>query len=431
MSTTMRTTNRPASRARLVLAFVSVAVLGVSKLLASGGTRGPINAQSEIPSEFNFYNLTYSLPTSDIHQRFYDTKLKPFPSGKTAQSSRRNLEENTPWDRFPSFKLNDNNPANNQSNEDKDNTTTDSADDSNTVIITIEGTIQPLFFCKTCQEALQLQQDAILSSLNSTFVSVQVVASTQRLLNALFVRLSTTTIVPKGGDDEDGNWTDNSQSQIFQHIRQIEGVQRVYHHERYHTESLDVADFLGGGYIATDDFCVSGRGVRIAVLDSGMDYTHIRLGGPGTTAAYEAAYGVGVDSTENKVLDETKPLFPNNVVVGGYDFLGEDFVHESDATAEDAHPDENPIDGSPGHGTAVGDAILQVAFNAQLVALKVCVTGGDHTCPDFAIAQGIEYALDPNGDNDIEDRVDIINLSLGLSDFSPYYDLISKMIEDA
>jgi subtilisin family serine protease len=33
----------------------------------------------------------------------------------------------------------------------------------------------------------------------------------------------------------------------------------------------------------------TGAGVKIAVIDSGIDYTHRNLGGPGTTAAYLAA----------------------------------------------------------------------------------------------------------------------------------------------
>ena len=33
-----------------------------------------------------------------------------------------------------------------------------------------------------------------------------------------------------------------------------------------------------------------GEGVRVAVIDSGIDYTHAALGGPGTQAAYEAAW---------------------------------------------------------------------------------------------------------------------------------------------
>ena len=34
---------------------------------------------------------------------------------------------------------------------------------------------------------------------------------------------------------------------------------------------------------------VTGTGVTVGVIDSGVDYTHYNLGGAGTDAAYEAA----------------------------------------------------------------------------------------------------------------------------------------------
>ena len=47
------------------------------------------------------------------------------------------------------------------------------------------------------------------------------------------------------------------------------------------------------GATAVQNSGYDGRGVRVAVLDSGIDYTHANLGGPGTVAAYAAAYGTG------------------------------------------------------------------------------------------------------------------------------------------
>lgn len=109
-------------------------------------------------------------------------------------------------------------------------------------------------------------------------------------------------------------------------------------------------------------------------------------------------------------------------------FLGMGFGTRS-GLVEDVNADKDPIDAVPGHGTAVADAIRHIAPDAQLLALKVCSTIG-HTCPDFAIAQGLEYAMDPKGDGSMDGRVDVINLSLGLPYYSPYYDFISKILED-
>lgn len=89
-----------------------------------------------------------------------------------------------------------------------------------------------------------------------------------------------------------------------------------------------------------------GQGVAVAVCDTGIDYTHLKLGGGG---------------------------FPNDKVIGGFDFGG-NIGHPS---SQDADPmDQN------GHGTAcagiiagvldsLGDYIGGVAPDAKLYALKI------------------------------------------------------------
>jgi minor extracellular serine protease Vpr len=137
-------------------------------------------------------------------------------------------------------------------------------------------------------------------------------------------------------------------------------------------------------------------------LDTGIDYTHVALGGPGTIQAYDAAFGSDIYSFENTHRDG---LFPTERVVGGYD----SFLDSS----SQARPDDDPID-LRGHGTAVASVILGVAPEADLVAVKVCVTAGI-SCPDFAVILGIEYVLDRNDDGSMDDKVDILNFSLGVS----------------
>ena len=58
-----------------------------------------------------------------------------------------------------------------------------------------------------------------------------------------------------------------------------------------------------------------GQGMRVGIIDTGIDYTHSNFGGPGTAAAYDA-----IDST---VADPS--YFPTAKVVGGYDFAGDDY----------------------------------------------------------------------------------------------------------
>lgn len=148
---------------------------------------------------------------------------------------------------------------------------------------------------------------------------------------------------------------------------------------------------------------VKGAGIRVAVLDSGIDYTHASFGGAGTAAAYDAAYGDPVDATG----------FPTAKVVGGYDFVGE--VWPSGARSED--PDPIAKTGTGNHGTHVADIIAGtkgVAPEASLLAFKVCSAVAT-SCNGVAMLLGLEASADPNGDSNIADAVDVVNLSLGLS----------------
>jgi subtilisin family serine protease len=178
-----------------------------------------------------------------------------------------------------------------------------------------------------------------------------------------------------------------------------------------------------------------GAGVRVAVLDSGIDYTHRNLGGPGTSAAYKAAYGESTDDPKNTRRDG---LFPTAKVVGGYDFVGEHWPDADPACPPDSNgkptsclrPDDDPIDCGPaaidcdgGHGTHVSDIIAGhsadgthkgVAPGASLYALKVCSSVAT-SCSGLALLQAMDFALDPNGDGDMSDAVDVIHMSLGSS----------------
>jgi hypothetical protein len=192
--------------------------------------------------------------------------------------------------------------------------------------------------------------------------------------------------------------------------------------------TLDLSETVGYvGAKTVQALGFRGAGVDVAVLDSGIDYTHAALGGPGTLAAFQAAYGTATDDTKNTTLDG---LFPTARVKGGYDFVGEAWPFDDEA------PDPDPID-SPdsgtdlgiamgtdgGHGTHVADIIggtKGVAPKANLYAVKVC-SSVSTSCSGVALMQAMDWAMDPNADGYLTDHVDIINLSLG-SDYGTAYD---------
>jgi minor extracellular serine protease Vpr len=193
-------------------------------------------------------------------------------------------------------------------------------------------------------------------------------------------------------------------------ISALPGVKSVRRVRDYEMHLEQTVPYIGAAAAQSSGF--TGAGVRVAVLDSGIDYTHFNFGGPGTIEAYQAAYGVNAADPKNKVTDN---LFPTAKVIGGFDFVGE--VWPNGPTVDD--PD--PIGEFNAHGTHVGDIIAGasadgthkgVAPGASLYSFKVC-SAVSTSCNGVAILRGFDAALDPNFDGDISDRADIINLSLG------------------
>jgi hypothetical protein len=110
-----------------------------------------------------------------------------------------------------------------------------------------------------------------------------------------------------------------------------------------------------------------GQGIVVAVIDSGIDATH-----------------------------------PALRVAGGYDFA------QNDPVPEDVN----------GHGTHVAGiiaanaaGIVGVAPDVTLLAYKVVHVDGDGK--ESSLVAALERAMDPNGDGDPADHVDVVNISLG------------------
>ena len=209
------------------------------------------------------------------------------------------------------------------------------------------------------------------------------------------------------------------------------------------------ADQLGRAVTAWQQTGRLGTGVRIGIVDTGIDYTHADFGGPGTSAAYAA-----VDPTE---VDPR--TFPTAKVLGGVDLAGNDYDADSTDPARTVpQPDDNPLD-CEGHGTHVAGTAAGLGENpdgstfrgdhraltpadldrmrigpgaapgAALYAIKVFgCTGGTALA-----AEGLDRALDPNGDGDFDDRVDVVNLSLGAAHGAvddPVNDFVTALTEN-
>ncbi|WP_048109396.1 S8 family serine peptidase [Nitrosarchaeum koreense] len=135
--------------------------------------------------------------------------------------------------------------------------------------------------------------------------------------------------------------------------------------DNFHTYIEQSVPFIGGDIPRMEGF--DGTGIKIAVIDTGVDYNHPDL------------FGFG----------------PDGKVVGGYNFINEG---------------EPPLD-TNGHGTQVAGVIAAngilkgVAPNSKILAYKVSENG-----------EGVSSDLIIKAINkSIEDNADIINISLGVN----------------
>ena len=239
--------------------------------------------------------------------------------------------------------------------------------------------------------AVQQQQAQVVQTVQSLDSSAQVLGAAQKAINAVMVEVDAAALRQLAADPN---------------VRSVRPV------VNYALDLAETVPYIGATAVQNQGY--DGAGVKVAVLDSGIDYTHAHLGGAGTLEAYIAAYGESLADPRNTTRDG---LFPTEDVVGGYDFVGESWPNGPLA------PDEDPIDeggmgGAGGHGTHVADIIGGdggVAPGVSLYALKVC-SSVSTSCSGVALLQAMDWVLDPNGDANMSDHLDIVNMSLG----SPY-----------
>jgi subtilisin family serine protease len=210
----------------------------------------------------------------------------------------------------------------------------------------------------------------------------------------------------------------NVPANMINEIRAISGVKAVSQAPEYQINLGDSIPLIGADLV-WGELDYTGEGVEIAVIDTGIDYTHAMLGGSGIAADYTA--------NDPDIIEPGS--FPNAKVVGGYDFAGTDYM-----AGEIPVPDDDPLDEN-GHGTHVastaagndGDANYGVAPDASLYALKVFgATGGTNLA-----VLAIEWAMDPHDLGNLSDPVDVINMSLGADwgpadEFDPEYQAVEN-----
>jgi minor extracellular serine protease Vpr len=200
----------------------------------------------------------------------------------------------------------------------------------------------------------------------------------------------------------------------------LPGVVRLAAVPIYHLQNSTSETYTGVPRAWSQGTGLTGAGVKIAIIDSGIDYYHADFGGSGDPADFKADDGLTIGT----------PAFPNAKVAGGFDFVGDNYDPDP---VSDGSPvpsaDPDPLD-CEGHGTHVAGtaagfgvtsdgrtyhgpysaaALASHAFRvppgaapgATIYALKVfgCEGGTD------VLLDAIDWA--------VKSRMDVINMSVG------------------
>jgi minor extracellular serine protease Vpr len=185
---------------------------------------------------------------------------------------------------------------------------------------------------------------------------------------------------------------------------------------------FEPTNIQGVPYIHGDvawDGGLTGAGITVAIIDTGLDYYHANFGGSGDPADFAADNGLTIGTA----------AFPNAKVVGGTDFVGDDYDASADGAAAIPHPDPDPLDcnghGSHVGGTAAGFGVTAAgdSFGGPYDGTTLSTTSfeiGPGVAPEATIlayrvfgCDGSSSVVDQAINQAVIDGADVINMSLG------------------
>jgi subtilisin family serine protease len=283
-----------------------------------------------------------------------------------------------------------------------------------TVVVQLSGDPITVADANAASPLSQGQKDSIRSQLRSQQAPVaqqiqalggQVLASYQAAYNGFKVQIAA-----------------NQAAQLAA----LPGVTGVYQLPTYTPDNIHGIPLVGGPQVwdaAGGNF--HGEGIKIADIDTGIDYTHADFGGSGNPLDY-------INALKTDTLPASSLWFGPSApkVKGGTDLVGDAYDASGTTPAETTPvPDPNPLDcnshGTHTAGTMAGFGVLStgatytgpydantvlhhswnvgpgMAPKADLYAVKIFGCSGSTN----EVIDGIEWAVDHN--------MDVINMSLG------------------
>jgi len=205
-------------------------------------------------------------------------------------------------------------------------------------------------------------------------------------------------------------------------VAKLPGVVGVHEARTYELDNAVSVPYLGVPQV-WQDTGYTGKGIKVGIIDTGVDYTHANFGGPGTVGAYNANHKKETKAAPGGLFGPKAPR-----VKGGIDLVGD--AYDANDPNSVPKPDPNPLDcnghGSHVAGTTAGSGVTSagayytgpynaatasqswrigpgVAPQADIYAIRVFGCEGSTN----VVVEAIDWAVDHD--------LDVINMSLGSS----------------
>lgn len=207
-------------------------------------------------------------------------------------------------------------------------------------------------------------------------------------------------------------------------IKALPGVLKVVPVPVHQRDNAMSVPYIGAPAVWQGVNGLRGEHMKVAIIDTGIDYTHANFGGPGTVAAFSNAAASSTAPADPSLFGPNAPK-----VKGGIDLVGD--AYDARVAGSLPVPDPNPLDcAAAGHGSHVAGTVAGFGVTSAGATYRGPYNPSIYTPGAFAIGPGVApkadlYAVRVFGcagstdvvvdaiDWAINNDMDVINMSLG------------------